>query len=889
VLINWIAAGLFLGLLLFLSVRRPPRRLWPSLVAFQSFVLLYILGDALTLVSRDLFWERVGIAVLYSGSMPAAAACWLIAIRYAEVQGCPQPRAGPAWVRLPIAATVLAWLGMITNPWHGQFLVPVIGANNQHLWLWYPVVWIGYLLTIGAVVLFGMLAWRTPEATVRRNAVIMAAGISLTLFFNYLSYRVPAPLPLDLTVVGLSLTSVVFLYGSYRTRLFSLLPIAALEILRHDPDGIVLASPTGRLLYANPAALDLLELESPDPELNAFSVLSRRLRNAEGQGLEAGELALFLGRQSAAAEGGTFRLADDGERWFRVQLTPIPSRRQPVVALSLRLSDVSEQQRAASIMRHSHDELERRVRARTDELRASEERYRTVSELSSDVSFGFLLKRDGSIADRWITSAITHLTGFEPEELDAEGWEAQLHPEDRQRVREVIWPPVEGEARETVFRIRTRDGKLRWLELHAAAADRTPDGAMQIVGAVRDVTEPLRAEVERRSLERQVQEIQRLESLGFLAGGIAHDFNNLLAVVLGNSAIALQEIGKPSHLRRRIERIRSAGKVAAKLTDQMLTYAGRSTPKMSALDLESTIGEVLDLLHASGPPKCELVTELEKGLPPVAGDATQIHQVVVNLVTNAREAIGKAGGTVSLRTGRVAADRAYLSDAIGSARIAPGEYLYLEVSDDGPGMDEEVRRRIFEPFFSTRFSGRGLGLAVVFGIVRAHSGAIKLTSARGTGTTFRILLPSAEQPLEEAEAGRAPATAVAQGATVLVVDDDEAVLEIADLFLARAGFRVQVASGGEEAIAIFAERAEQIDAAVLDLSMPGVDGHDVLRAIRRRIPDLPVILTSGFSQKMAMGQFDASEQPAAFLQKPYEAEELIERLRRVLAEPPECS
>jgi CheY-like chemotaxis protein len=260
----------------------------------------------------------------------------------------------------------------------------------------------------------------------------------------------------------------------------------------------------------------------------------------------------------------------------------------------------------------------------------------------------------------------------------------------------------------------------------------------------------------------------------------------------------------------------------------------------------------------------------------------------MNLVTNAREAVGDVGGAIALRTGWLRADAAYLADAYGAADPTAGDFVFVEVSDSGPGIDEPNRKRVFEPFFSTKFSGRGLGLAAVHGIVHAHGGWIKLSSDPGRDTTFRVLLPRSarapeQRPSPEAPDGL-PATSEGAGrATVLVVDDDEAVLELTQEFLERANFSVIAAEGGEKALRIFRQRASEIDVVVLDLSMPDVDGEQTFQEIRRQCPDASVILVSGYSEEMAAERFAAAVGAEGFLSKPYPPEELVERIQRALA------
>jgi len=882
VLLNLVAAGLFLGLIALLSVRRPAERLWLPLLAFQLFLLLYIVGDAITLSSTDMFWEQLGITVFYSGSLPAAAACWLVAIRYAEAQGYPFPWVRPAWLRVPLALTAVAWLAIITNPWHGRVLLPVIGANNEHLWPWYPLIGLGYVQITGAVALLGILAWRGPARHIRRNAAIMALAVAFTLCFNFLSYAVPSAVPFDLTIAGLCVTGVVFLYGAYRTGLFLLLPIASRQILHHGVDGLLVATPEGGVQYVNPAAFALLDIEAPPPGANVFSLLAARLRDAAGGAIQPAQLEEQLRREPADAEAITFRLAGGDERWLRISFTAIPSRHGRIVALSLGLSDATEAQRAATVLRRAHDELERRVAKRTEELRTSEERYRVVSELSSDASFAFRINPDLSLTLKWTTQALERVTGFTAEEIEARGWQPPVHPQDREKLRRDLAPVRQGGSATAEFRIVTRGAEVKWLELQAASSFRESDAALRVVGAVRDITERKQAESERRMFEAQIEEAQRLESLGVLAGGIAHDFNNVLAVVLGNSTLLLEKLQDNPELYGRVERVRAAAQYAAQLTDQMLTYAGKAAPEISQLDLGSLLDETADLLQASAAGRCAVVIEAPGGQLPIDADPTQVRQVMMNLVTNACEAVEKGAGKVCVRTGQVRADRSYLSTAVSAAALPEGEYVYLEVSDDGVGMDEDTQRRVFEPFFTTRFSGRGLGLAAVLGIVHAHSGAIKLTSAPGRGTTFRVLFPRSAGVAGNPQAPRRAAAPASHEATVLVADDDEAVLEVATLFLERVGFRVHAAAGGRAAIECFDAHSDEIDVVVLDLSMPDVDGPHALQAIRALCPGVPVVIISGFTAKQAAERCGEAEPPACFLRKPYEPEALVDRIRELL-------
>jgi len=425
---------------------------------------------------------------------------------------------------------------------------------------------------------------------------------------------------------------------------------------------------------------------------------------------------------------------------------------------------------------------------------------------------------------------------------------------------------------------------MRWLDTRFRVERDATDGSVRILGAARDVTEARQAEEARRRFERQAQESQRLESLGLLTGGIAHDFNNLLTVILGNTRLALADLEAASPLERRLLRIRAASEHAAALTEQMLVYAGRGSHVRKPTDLSRLVADMLELLRASLPIRCRLHHELAADVWAELDD-TQLRQLLLNLVANAGESLGEAAGTVTIRSGKLHADRAYLADAPGVRDPHPGVYAFVEVADDGPGIDDETQRRVFDPFFSTKLSSRGLGLAAVLGIVRGHGGAVKLTSGPGQGTCFRVLLPSAGELLVPL-ADRPPETeapAPARSGRVLVVDDEDAVLEIAEEFLAREGFDAVTAASGREAVRRFAAEPRAFDAAVIDLGMPDLSGERVAAEIRALRPELPLVLASGLSAELAAAS--CLELGAArFLHKPYAPEELVRAVLGVLKE-----
>ena len=531
-------------------------------------------------------------------------------------------------------------------------------------------------------------------------------------------------------------------------------------------------------------------------------------------------------------------------------------------------------------------DLERTIAERTAELarvneslRQSEERYRTVSELSSDLSFGFRLWPDGRLEGEWVTDAFGRMTGFEVPEMTGERWLALVHPDDRESVGQAFRTALEQGTATFVFRLLGKHGNVRWLESRERV-QRDADG-IRIVGAARDITEARHGEEERFRLERQVQEAQRLESLGLVTGGVAHDFNNLLTVILGNGRIALAELSPSDPLRPRLERMLAAAEHGAGLTEQMLVYAGRAPRAQKPVELSSLVADMLDLARASLPGHVRLRETLGPAVW-VQGDETQLRQVVLNLVANAGEAIGDRGGSVEVRTALRDAGPDELEQTHGANGLEPGRLALLEVVDDGAGMDEGTCERVFEPFFTTKLSGRGLGLAAVLGIVRGHRGRVGVASAPGRGSAFRVWLPAANAVAREAPPPEPPFASPRPGARVLVIDDQEPVLDLAREFLRRAGYEVQTALGGRAGLERFLAAPGEFDALVLDLAMPELDGERVGRAVRNLRAELPLLLVSGYDADLAALRF-ASLRPARFLRKPYEREELVGALEQLLA------
>jgi two-component system cell cycle sensor histidine kinase/response regulator CckA len=402
------------------------------------------------------------------------------------------------------------------------------------------------------------------------------------------------------------------------------------------------------------------------------------------------------------------------------------------------------------------------------------------------------------------------------------------------------------------------------------------------IGTFLDTTDRKRREDERIQLERKLQETQKLESLGVLAGGIAHDFNNLLTGVLGAASLARRELSAATPVREYIEQIEKAAERAADLCRQMLAYSGRGRFVVAPLDLSTLLSELMPLLHLSIGKRVTLQVDTPDGLPPVMADATQIRQVVMNLVINAAEAIGDRHGVVRVQLRRLQADARYLQDLQLGDDLTPGEYLTLEVSDTGCGMDAATAQRIFDPFFTTKFTGRGLGLAAVLGIVRGHRGGIKVYSEPGRGTTFKLLFPTVGGTVRASEPALDASDEAWRGSgAVLIVDDEPAVRSVGRRMVEALGFTVETAVDGQDALDRIRAEPERFRAVLLDLTMPRCDGEETFRELRRINPSAAVILMSGFNEQEAIARF-AGKGLAAFLQKPFALPALRQALRRLL-------
>lgn len=454
------------------------------------------------------------------------------------------------------------------------------------------------------------------------------------------------------------------------------------------------------------------------------------------------------------------------------------------------------------------------------------------------------------------------VTPFPPEELPiskalrGESTEPTTYFIRNDRRSSGVWVSVSGRP------LRNREGK--------------------IIGGVivfRDITKEHRNEQDRKTLEEQMFRTQKLESLGVLAGGIAHDFNNLLMGVVGHTDLALLDDTCSESIRQRLEHVAVAARRLAELTNQMLAYSGQSTLIEQPINISKLLLEMSDLLKPVVSKKADVRFSCPVDLPEISGDATQIRQVLMNLITNASDALGNNPGVVSLRTGEVYLNQEAIAHLYLREGVAPGRYIFAEVTDSGCGMDEETLSRIFDPFFTTKFTGRGLGLAAVLGIVRKHGGAIQVESSLGKGTHFRVYFPSGTEGEKSASPTIQPSSPVTNlRGKVLLIDDEEPVLSVVSEMLKGFGYQPVVASSGREGIEAFRLHREDLDIVILDLTMPDMGGEEVLRHLLHEPTEAKIILSSGYDESKLLDNYAIH----GYLQKPYGAGTLRDALANVL-------
>lgn len=525
-------------------------------------------------------------------------------------------------------------------------------------------------------------------------------------------------------------------------------------------------------------------------------------------------------------------------------------------------------------------------RDETERVEAEQELKRIWERLDIAIRNGVIGLWDYDILEDSLTvnEAMTELLGFDINVLRnvQKEWGKYLHHDDLPQSLKAMIDHLKGKKEFYVdeYRLRLPNGQYRWLLSRGKISEYNENGSpVRVSGSVTDITDLKKSEEERLKLEQKMQQAQKLESLGILAGGIAHDFNNLLMGVIGNTDILLYEMPENQKLQSKLIDIKKAAKRASELTNQMLAYSGRGKFIVEPINLNELVQEMNNFLEASISKKVDLLYFLNKDLPLFEGDATQIRQVVMNIIVNASESIGNNKGEIKITTYIEEISEASIEKLTINNGIRPGKYIALKISDTGCGIDQKRIKQIFDPFYTTKFTGRGLGLAAVLGIIRGHHGALNLQSEKEKGTTFIIYFPLSvkHETVIEPDKVSSKTKNNANNLNVLIIDDEDYIRTLATRMLKIAGHTSFTAANGREGIRIFKEKSSILSCVILDLTMPDLDGEEVLKELLKINPQVPVIISSGYTPDDITNRFKKNE-IAGFLQKPYQLSELLEAI-----------
>ena len=845
-----------LGILLLVALsthifyRRPPAALWPALPLVFFSALIFAFGDLLSSIHHgydSLHW--VGMLMVYTGLLTIAPGWWLFTTGFSRMVGYRKVYFHKA---LPVLVTINAilWVALITNPWHHQFIEIRPFMRSEYGPLWYVTAAVNYFALLAAVFVHASEGFAAQDPTIRAQCRFLVAAVAVPMSMNMVYVFSPVPLSYDPTALGYAFSCLLFLFAVERRDLFVLERVSLPSVLDHDADPIVIITQHRQILYANVNAHELfgggtLTPGAPIDDILASVVPSFSLERA-------GKMQSTLQEHEFTSPAGVKSIV-------AIEVSTVEKSRGHEAGKCLRLRD-----RTA-------------LRAALDE---SEEHFALLEALDLAMGEGLLFRdQNGNI--RYLNEAFARLWGMSTREIRSLG--KNLHQcleeklrEPQPRTMQRMWVPGSGEFESTkteVCDFYLNDGRI--LEVMTLSVQ-TERGTQGRAWRMSDVTKA------RQESQAMIQ-AQKLEGLGLLAGGIAHDFNNLLMTVLGNTEIVRKSINAGSAMQSTLGDIEVAATNAAELTSQLLAYAGETTYMTEALNLSSLIREVSGLISVTIPKSIEIDFELADDLPLVRGGSAQIRQVLMNLITNAVDAIADEPGKIRISTG--VGFPSTRSD--GCACVQHGEVrgrmVHVTVSDNGAGMAPETLAKIFDPFFTTKFTGRGLGLAATRGILDSHEGQLKIETEEGKGTTFTFLLPAESESICSDIKGQVsePAGDFSNN-DVLVVDDEEGIRSILEKHLVSAGFNVHLAESGEEALITLDTMGDSLCLVILDITMPGLSGVQTWGKIRENYSELPIIMSSGHPEE-ALHKLDGwNTDYDSFIQKPYRRKLLIESIEVLL-------
>ncbi len=633
-------------------------------------------------------------------------------------------------------------------------------------------------------------------------------------------------------------------------------------LVENAPDAIFVEN-KGLFAYVNPTAVNLLGATSKDqlirgPIIERFHPSCHETMKEQFRLLEEKKRKMIPSEQSVIGLDGTV---------IDVEVSAVPIAYDEVEGSLVFLRDISKRKEAE------------------ERLRTSEHFLRSILSSSPTLIYIYdLISRQNVFANQEIVDFL----GYTQEQVLAMGpnlFLEILHPDDAAIVTDHharFSNAPDDEVLEVEYRMKDSKGEWRWFHCQEALFARSPEGhAWRILGSAQDITERKHAEKERKALQAQLNQAQKMESVGRLAGGVAHDFNNSLGVVLGYTEMALEMTSPDQPIFADLKEIEKAARRSAELTRQLLAFARRQTISPKVLDLNNTVEGMLKMLRRLIGEDISLNWLPGNNLWPIKVDPSQIDQILANLCVNARDAI-TGTGAVTIETQNIVLDKAFRAEHEGGVSR---ECVLLAVRDDGSGMDRETMERVFEPFFTTKELGKGtgLGLATVYGIVKQNNGLIDACSEPGKGTAFHIYFPryTAEVERVEPEDSGAPVTGSAE--TILLVEDEPANLKMAKRMLRRLGYTVLLAGAPGEAIRIAKEQPGKIRLLVTDVVMPEMNGRDLAENIMALNPDIKILFMSGYTADV-IAHHGVLDEEVHFIQKPFSMQDLASKLQEMLGE-----
>jgi PAS domain S-box-containing protein len=741
----------------------------------------------------------------------------------------------------------------------GELITDVAQAQKEiPTGTWFDLVW-SFSLLFGA---FWAATWQ-PDSVSRSRSQVRKKSLTDIMITNGMFAFLPLAILFLVAQVGpgwrlvrFSLVGVSFVCYALRIAVTQFRQQRGEETVRRQTlamdtsvDGIALLDAKGLHIYVNSAFTNMFGFDSPERVVGQPWQIVYAFQDLERLEPEVRRSLTQCGKWSS----------------------PLSLRRPDGSRLSVEMTVAAMPDGGTVCACRDLSQREQAEKARVE----AEAKYRTLVEQVNAISYIAEIGMTGCWF--YVSPQVETILGYTPEQWLAIGprWADLIHPDDVATVAAAERASEMGEPFQAEFRIKRKDGREVWLS----------DTAVVVQGSnSRPIMEGIMVDItERKALETQLQQSRKMEAVGRLAGGIAHDFNNLLTIITGYTELALGRPKVPLEVRSDIERIENAAGRAAALVRQLLAFSRKQVLQPKTLDLNAIVVNMDKLLRRVIDDHIEMITSVQDGLGKVKADPAQVEQVIMNLVVNARDAMPK-GGRLVLETSNVYLDSNY---AVEHVTVKPGEYVMLAVSDNGVGMNTETAAHIFEPFYTTKESGRGtgLGLSTVYGIVKQSGGYIWVYSEPGKGTTFKVYLPRAEEAVEQEVAKQPPVIAGRGTETVLLVEDEEAVRELVQTILSGQGYEVIVARDPRHAEEIAREFSREIHLLLTDVVMPGTSGRELAKRIAASRPGIRVLYMSGYTENVITSG-GMLERGLAFLQKPFSPAVLVQKLHEVLSRTP---